>query len=61
MAAFTLVTPKQLMKFFGIDTYERARRVSLQIRRKTQTNLLTANHIAVFLGVPVSEVLTGIE
>lgn len=61
MSNFTQLKPKDLMKFFEIDQYEQARRVSLQIKKQLNTQLLTASHLAKYLGVPVHEVLVSLK
>jgi hypothetical protein len=61
MSKFTLLKPKDLINFFGLDSYEAARRVACQIKKQLDTSMLTPSHLAKFLALPVEEVLIGLK
>ena len=61
MSIFTALTPKHLMAFFGLDRYEKARKLSVLIRDTYSTEVLTAKHLAMYLGLPDAEILAGLK
>ncbi len=61
MSIFTEVTPKDLMRFFGLDRYEKARKLAVLIRDTYQAEMLTAKHLAMYLGLPDHEILAGLK
>ena len=61
MSVFTEISPKHLMQFFGLDSYEAARKRAVAIRNEYKTKVLTVYHLALYLNLPESKVLEGIR
>ncbi len=61
MSNFTELKPKDLQKFFGIKSYEAARRQAVHIRDLYKSKILTVTHLALYLGLPESKIMEGIK
>ena len=61
MSTFTELKPKDLQKFFALRTYEAARKMAVHIRDIYNTHILTVKHLALYLGLPESDILHGLK
>jgi hypothetical protein len=53
--------PNDLQRYFGIASYESARRLAVTIRDCYGAKMLTVLHISKYLGLPSHEVITALS
>lgn len=61
MCDFSELKPKDLQRFFKLDSYEKARRLAVLIRDTYQAQMLTVLLLSKYLGISTTEVLLGLK